>query len=450
MGVLAMVTLTALATVLPPSPSAAVMGGAPATGDPAVVELTIGSGTSRVGLCSATLWKPRVLLTAAHCVVPIGSAAPVDPSLIRVHAPGVVAIGPGSAGTVTGVTVPAGFVNASSRVQPDDIAALTLAAPLAPPGVVRLASRAEIDAWARVAAPVEHLGYGRISPTRSTDTPHTLTLPLGSYDPGTGRVRTVNTLTTSPCPGDSGGPLLRSTPGGRVSVGVFAGANATCTTPALIGEPSTVAFAPIGYAALLNPVLTAVGEPEIPGAPGAVTAAVRNRDVTISWQPPALGVGALTGYDVLDGGGNPVCATSDLSCVIGGLADGIAEFTVRARNGQGEGDAEVTRATAVIAPPTAPGRPRVRQSRGRATVSWTAPGGSAVVERYEVRLRPTAGGVSRTLCTARAGEQPAPTECTGQLPPGTHRLIVRTWTGMGQAPPSPPSRPVTVRTARNS
>jgi len=428
-------------------PAAAIMGGAPVPGDPAVVELTITSGT-RQGLCSALLWKPRVLLTAAHCVVPSGSGAPVDPTAIRVQPPGSTTTGPALTGLVVSVSIPAGFVNASTRVQPNDIAVLTLAAELGGAGVTRLASRAEIDAWTRTRAPVEHLGYGRTSPIRGTDIPHSLSLPLASYSPLDNRVRTLSTVDSSPCPGDSGGPVLRTTPGGRVSVGVFAGANATCTT-SLPTEPSTIAFAPIGYLPVLNPALAAIGEPEVPTAPTEVTATVANRDITLTWQPPASRPELVAGYDVLDGAGNPVCATVDLTCRLPGMGDGSHFFTVRARNGQGEGDADVAGAGALVAPPSAPGTPQVAMSRGQALVRWSAPTGSAVVTRYTVRLAAVGSDRRRTLCTTTATAQSPPaTECTAPVKPGTYRVVVRADTGMGEAPASPPSRRFTVRMRR--
>ncbi|MCF8530720.1 MAG: trypsin-like serine protease, partial [Candidatus Nanopelagicales bacterium] len=74
----------------PITPQPRIYGGTPATGNPGVAALAINTGSSWSGSCSAAVWKPRILLTAAHCVTADGPTQNV--AGLAVFPPGAVAI----------------------------------------------------------------------------------------------------------------------------------------------------------------------------------------------------------------------------------------------------------------------------------------------------------------------------------------------------------------------
>ena len=211
LGALAVSTPVTAAPVAPPV-TPRVMGGVGAGGDPRVVALALSNG-SVWSKCSAAMWKPRILLTAAHCTTLLGSGNQVVD--LKAFAPGVSALtysntGPqGASGVpVIGIYRPAGYVHADNSVQPNDISVIVLGADLAPGAFTRLATRAEMASWAAGKAPITHVGYGLTGPAQDTTTPNTVTLPLIYFDQfGRGtEFGTAQSGTQGICPGDSGSP----------------------------------------------------------------------------------------------------------------------------------------------------------------------------------------------------------------------------------------------------
>ncbi|MHB1212846.1 MAG: trypsin-like serine protease [Candidatus Nanopelagicales bacterium] len=450
------IMLSAVA-VLPPAAQAGterdsrIYGGSATPGNPGVVALAINRGGAWVALCSAALWRPRLLLTAAHCVTNPGSGTLADG--LAVFPPGAPAqvysnTGPQGASPVRVVrwTVPDGYVNGNGRVSPHDIAVVELESDLGVPAFSRLASRFELGAWTSAQAAVDHAGYGLIGPGLTSQLPHSVSLPLLSYSPGSTLGDTFATAqdeTKGMCPGDSGGPVVRTTGEGRYLIGVEVGSNSPCQSP-----PSPTIFnvgtAASGYLAFLNSALVGVGYAAIPGAPGQVTASGANRDVTVQWQAPALSPETVTGYDVLDESGAVVCQAQTTSCVIPAVADGQHGYAVRSRNVDGEGDADPIAAGAavVIAPPPQMAAPRAVVSKeGVVTARFPGLSGSttAIVDRYLVT-----DGKGTVLCRVLPDERRM-RSCRFAPGPGTYRLRVVAQTGLGRSPVSPPSVRVRVR-----
>ena len=332
-----------------------IMGGSPAPGDPRVVSLAM-LGPEGWTQCSGALWRPRLIITAAHCVTPQGTANLVD--RVAVFAPGVPAltyrdIGPQgpAAAQVTAILRPPSYVNASERVSPNDIAVLVLDRDLASAAFQRVASWPEVQRWQQQGVPVTHVGYGLTGPGQRTTVPNTANLALVASASGSSGVRfgTAQTEQTATCPGDSGSPTYRGTATGDVLVGVIAGSSASCTAGAsgvpVVAGTANVGFVALGYPDLLDAGLTAAGYPTIPGAPAAIAAGWlpgSPGSVVIAWQPTSRNAESAVGVEVWDGD-QLVCPVTTASwCSVAGSAPGAHEYWARSVNAQNEGDSSST------------------------------------------------------------------------------------------------------------
>ena len=330
------------------------MGGSPATGDPRVVSLAMLAGGAWTQ-CSGAMWRPRLIITAAHCVTPSGSSGLVD--RVAVFAPGSSATiyrdigpqGPASAQVVS-ILRQADYVNATNRVSPNDIAVLVLDRDLAPAGFQRLATQPELGRWIQQSAPVTHTGYGLTGPGQRTTIPNSAQLPLASASSSAAGVRfsTAQTNQVATCPGDSGSPAYRPTTAGDILIGVIAGSSAPCTADsssppgAIPGMASNVGFVALGYPDLLDAATAAAGYASVPGAPASVGAGWLPGSpgaVVVAWQAPQRNASAVVGVEVWDGDVLVCAATAASSCVVTGATPGPHEYVARSVNAQAEGDA---------------------------------------------------------------------------------------------------------------
>ena len=459
-----LIALTSLLVTLLAAPQAhaderldsRIYGGVAVPGNPTAVALSISDGRLWSGSCTAAMWKPRLLITNAHCVTVQGSNA---------IAPGITVFPPGgtavrfanllegqSAANVTGVWLPATYVNSSQAVEPNDIAVLVLDTDLAPAGFTRLATTDESTRWAAQSLPVEHVGYGLTGPRVSTTVPNAVTLPLLTFtanSPIGSTFRTAQSATQGICPGDSGSPVFRVNEFGNLLIGVIAGGRAPCISPTQ-SNPANVGFAASGYIPMLNEGLRSVGYPTMPSAPINISQQARNRDITVTWEPPQISPETVIEYHVIDGNGTVVCASETTSCTISGLPDGSFSFTVRARNAQDEGDATPAPLDrlSVIAPPQQMQPPTVRaNARGNPRIRFRTSIGSssAVVTQYVVR-----NNANKVVCRIDANPvgtpEPQTRACTVKLDKkGTYRFRVLARTEMGNSPASGLSNRVRVR-----
>jgi fibronectin type 3 domain-containing protein len=137
----------------------------------------------------------------------------------------------------------------------------------------------------------------------------------------------------------------------------------------------------------------------VPSAP-SLTATAGNANVALSWNAPANGGSAITGYNVYRGtvsGGETLVASlgNQLSWNDGNAANGTTYYyQVTAVNSVGEGARSTERPATPSAPATVPSAPGLTASAGNGVVglSWNAPanGGSAITG-YNV-YRSTFGG----------------------------------------------------------
>lgn len=414
-----------------------IFGGSVATGNPFVVGTAYVTG-NLYRICSAALWKPRILLTAAHCVTEENTGAGIDPSRIQLTGPG--APYQLSAGSLVGrsparvvqVITPPGFVQVGRQVVANDIAALVLDSDIAPSAISRLASRAEIALWTSQNAPVLAAGYGRTAPTGGGgDVPAQVSLPVVGIDEGyrgsSGWL--INSRTAGVgdiCSGDSGGPRWASPPAGNLLAGVIAGGS--CGT----SNVGAASFVPITYLSLMNAALTATGNPLIPSGPNEVKSAVVGTTRTMWWAAPSTAPEFVTGYQVVGIDGNMVCNAPGLVCTAP-VASIPGEAAVRSLNAQGEGDSTLVPAFTVLKPSA----PRVKATRGAVRIGVT-PVDYPRVSAYSVR---TTGGKQVCKIPSDAPEL----TCTVDVKKGGHRYRVLAVTPEGPSAVSDWSRTVRVK-----
>ncbi|MDD2818799.1 MAG: trypsin-like serine protease [Candidatus Nanopelagicales bacterium] len=412
------------------------MQGTPAQGEPYTAQLIV-LGTTNYEMCSAAIWKPRVLLTAAHCLTDSGSGTPAASSRIFVMPPGVnsplvYASGPVGAARVRVLNAYLGqnYVEASKLVVGNDIAAVVLDTDLVSTSpFTRLADRTEIERWAKAQRETQIVGYGITSLTDTAPAiPRSGTFLLSEIQverrATNGWVTWSNPVNgVDTCPGDSGAPQFVTSEASTLLIGDIAGGNCNA-------QPRTAeGFAAITYLEVLNPALTAAGYPPIPSAPQNIIATSMNGKTTVWWATPRLAADYATNYEVRNAEGKAVCTSTQPYCTV----DSTDQLTVRSINSQNEGDA-------ATAPSATPIRPRPPTAiAGKTTVKIALqPLNYPVVTGYRVldQRRKVICRISRTT---------PPLTCTTKLSPGSFRFTVSAATPQGRTPESGLSNLVVTR-----
>ncbi len=415
-----------------------IYGGLPSS-DPHIVHLGLKAGGEVVGVCTAGIWKPRLLMTAAHCTQGISEFA--------IGAPGAPSLSVDQAGAVLGALdvqvlqvfqPPSYKEDGTSSVKPDDIALILLDRDIGGAPFARLANELDlVTPWA-AKGPVNHAGYGLISENQLPDVPREVTLPFQYFFPKS-RLGVTFATGQNPasgiCSGDSGSPAYLRTAAGDLLIGPVVGGAGPCGGGAAADTYGNVGTFAMGYVDLQNQALVQAGYSPIPGAPVGLALTPVNSTVVLKWSTPQDFAEHVVRYDVLNSTGEVLCSTTSLECSVPDLADGSYTFTVQAVNAQGEGRlvpvASVERVE--IAKPSKMAAPKVIQKGGKRTVQFSSIVNetSAVVNSYVITDK-----TGKKVCTVTESGKSKYSCSNKKIRSTSQRYRVQARTEMGRSPVS--------------
>jgi len=428
----------------PPARTPRLMAAGNATGTPFATALISVRGNS-YGICTAAVWKPTVLMTAGHCVIDENTDYYLDPASFSVVNPGT-AFRVTSSG-VEGATparvvrsfVVSDFQLTGSSVPANDIAFVVLDRPIGDVTFGRLATTIELARWLDAGTPVSAIGYGFPSPdNETTDIPREAALPLlrviDDFRGSVGlAVLSAKNSGIDACSGDSGGPRYVVENGTPLLLANIAGGSCN-------GEPGSgvIGFTGMSYRPLANAALEVAGLPTIPSRPTDVNASRVEGSTTVWWSPPQDSAATVVGYDVVDSTGALLCTSAETICTFPTGNNGAVGMTVRARNAQGEGDANISPEATMLRVDAPVAKVLKAKTKKKPVRIRITPVDYPTVAEYRVT---TPKG--KTVC--RIDPSASPLQCKVKLAPEKYRFRVVAVTPQGISVPSKLSKTVRVR-----
>ncbi|GEM_PF-845722 len=243
-----------------PTPANAVVGGADATGSGFVVAVRVDLPGDLQTACTGGLWKPKIVVTAAHCVVAEGTSNVANASEVHVFAQGANVTGARPIASATAIILTGGYSNSSTGfVEANDLAFLILDKEVGTPLISRLASESEAAAATVLGKKMNFFGYGQTAKESDVSMiPLTLSQTPFQFLGGKTYLYGKSASGTGACFGDSGGPVILQTETENLLIGPVAGGSGAPCYPE-IKERAVLGLVASNFTDLVKTALTTAG-----------------------------------------------------------------------------------------------------------------------------------------------------------------------------------------------
>lgn len=350
------------------APVNAIYNGSSALGSNYVLNIRIGNS-----YCSAAPIDKYLVLTAAHCLVSRGVV--VEPSSVRVYAPGVDTNQSSTFARGVHIVYPTNFYNNDRFTEPNDIAFIVIDSSFAISTFPKLATYEKAREIVNSNTPIKVFGYGITQAGgRPVSVPNVFTatpITQRRYSSFVGYERTYLSFAAdqrgSTCPGDSGGPSIAEFQGITYLVSVHSGAGGPCSTSFTGSMTATVSGE---YPQLLAKAYEFMSSQK-PNVVSDLALTNTGESGTISWKFRDEELSTINGFSVLDENSSEMCRTGNdkKSCAVF-VKPGKNTFKVIALGKFLNSEPTVSTFNVSLTPPINPKITRVGLS---GTVTWDTP-----------------------------------------------------------------------------